>query len=88
MLIGVAAHADCPIRQIAEYTASIFPGNGRLPPAAYRVAQFRALEGIGFRLLDRNPQRGVAGIVTLDNAVRDDRRREGRESLCTADPAG
>ena len=72
MLIGIAAHADCPIRQIAEYTASIFPGNGRLPPAAYRVAQFRALERIGFRLLYRDPQRGVRIVcpITLKRLTR------------------
>ena len=44
VLVGVAAHTDGPVGQIAEHTAAILPGDDGLPPAAYRMAEFRALE--------------------------------------------
>ena len=39
MLVGVVAHADGAIGQIAEHAAAVFSGDDRLPPAARRMAQ-------------------------------------------------
>ncbi len=34
MLVGVVAHADGAVRQVAEYAPAVFSGDGGIPAAA------------------------------------------------------
>ena len=69
MLVGIPAHAHGSIRKVAEYATAIFPGNNRLPAAAYGMAQLRALKGVGFRLFHRYAQGGIVRIVSFNDTV-------------------
>ena len=69
MVIGVAAHADRPIRQIAEHSAAVLPGNGSLSPAAHGMTQFCALKGVRLCFFDGDPQSIRSGVITFYNAL-------------------
>ena len=66
ILIRVAAHAHCPVGQIAEHSAAVFTGNDREAAAACGVAMFRAVKRVGFQLLDGNLEPLLVGIVRFD----------------------
>ena len=46
MPVGVIAHADGAVGQIAEHAAAVLPGDGSVPAAAHGVALLRAIEGV------------------------------------------
>ena len=47
VLIGVVAHTDRAVGQIAEHPAPVLPGDHRIAAAAHGMALLRALKGIG-----------------------------------------
>ena len=69
MLIGIVAHADHTIGQVAEYTAAVFARDHRKAPGTDRVALLRAEEGINFRFLDGDLQFVLYRVEHLHNAV-------------------
>ena len=46
VLVGVAAHADGTVGQVAEHAAAVLAGDGGIPAAAHGVALFRAVKGL------------------------------------------
>ena len=69
MLVGVVAHTDSAVGQVAEHAAAIFPGDGGVPAAAYGVALLRAVEGIGLGGLHRNLEVILLRVEASHNAV-------------------
>lgn len=69
MLIGVVAHANRAVRQIAEHAASILAGDHGQPPGAHGMALFGAVEGVRFRLLDGDLQPVRIRVIELHDAV-------------------
>ena len=69
VLIGVAAHTDSAIGQVAKYPTAIFPSNSGIAAAADRVALFRAIKGIGLGSLHRDLEVILLRIEAGYNAV-------------------
>ena len=69
VLIGVVAHADSAIGQVAKYPTAIFPSNSGIAAAADRVALFRAIKGIGLGSLHRDLEVILLRIEAGYNAV-------------------
>ena len=69
MLVGVVAHTDHAVGQIAENTTAVLAGDDRKASAAYRMALLRSKEGIGLYLLDGNDQFIFLRVIDLDDAI-------------------
>ena len=69
MLIGVVAHTDHTIGQVAEHTATVFAGDHRKAAGTDGVALLRTEEGIDLRLLDGDLQLIVIRVKYLHDAV-------------------
>lgn len=54
VLVGVVAHADGAVGQIAEHAAAVLAGDGGVPAAVHGVALLRTVEGIGLGGLHRD----------------------------------
>mgnify|MGYP000933494362 CR=1 FL=1 len=69
VLIGVVAHTDHAVGQVAEHAAAILTGDDREASATYRMALLRSKEGIGLYLLDGDDQFILLRIIDLDDAI-------------------
>ena len=69
MLVGIVAHTDHAVGQVAENTAAILTGDDRKAPAAHRMAQLRSKEGIGLYLLNGDDQFILLRIINLNDAI-------------------
>ena len=69
VLVGVVAHADGAVGQIAEHAAAVFPGDGGVPAAAHGVALLRAVEGVRLGGLHRNLEVVLLRVEAGDNAL-------------------
>lgn len=69
MLIGVVAHTDHTIGQVAEHAATVFAGDHRKAAGTDGVALLRTEEGIDLRLLDGDLQLIVIRVKYLHDAV-------------------
>ena len=47
VLVGVVAHTDSAVGQVAEHAAAVLPGDGGIPAAADGVTLLCAVEGVG-----------------------------------------
>ena len=70
VLIGVVAHTDHAVGQVAEHAAAILAGDDRKASATYRMALLRSKEGIGLYLLDGDDQFILLRIIDLDDTIK------------------
>lgn len=69
VLVGVVAHTDSAVGQVAEHAAAVLPGDGGVPAAADRVALLRAVEGIGLGGLHRDLKVVLFRVKAGDDTV-------------------
>lgn len=70
MLVGIVAHTDHAVWQVAEHAAAILTRDDCKASAAHRMAQLRPKEGIGLYLLDGNDQFIFLRIIDLDDTIK------------------
>ena len=69
MLVGIVAHTDHAVWQVAEHAAAILTRDDCKASAAHRMAQLRSKEWVGLYLLDGDDQFILLRVIDLDDAI-------------------